>query len=140
MKYLLVTLALLLAGCTTISTNPVAVSADSRLGKDLLAAAYNLDNAVAIGALSPKDPAPGCVHGVLIQAGIEVPPGAPVPGSFTPQREGLVSIGSIAYIKAQQLKSLKGVTVPVDCKALIGGLVIDGLTAPAQIVAPFVVK
>ena len=130
MKYLIV--LLLLAGCSTISTNPVAVSADSRVGKDLVAAAYNLDQAVAIGALKPDDPAPKCVHGVLIQAGIEVPPGTPAPGSFTPQKEGLVSIGSIAYIKAQQLKGVK-LVVPVDCKALIGQMVIDGLT-PASIV------
>ena len=137
MKYFIVTLALLLAGCTTISTNPVAVPAGSFVGKDLIAAAYNLDQAVAIGALKADDPAPKCVHGVLMQAGIEVPPGTPAPGSFTPQKEGLVSIGSIAYIKAQQLKGAK-LTVPQDCKALIGQLVIDGLTAPATVVAPLV--
>ena len=57
MKYILIAFALLLASCSTISAAPSVVPADSKLGKDLLAAAYNLDNAVAIGALSPKDPA-----------------------------------------------------------------------------------
>ena len=143
MRYLIAILAVILAGCATTISGPgsatgVPISASSVLGKDLIAAAYNLDNAVLVGALSDKDPAPACIHGVLQQAGIEVPPGSTPPGSFEPKNDGLVSLGSIAYIKAQQLKGLKGVTVPVDCKALIGTFVIDGLTAPGTVLRAIV--
>jgi hypothetical protein len=141
MKKLFLVLPLFLLGCaTTITGGPPgqgpAVDPSSFLAKDLVAAAYNLDQAVLVGALPADDPAPACVHGVLINAGIELPPGTTAPASFEPKREGLVSAGSIAYIRVQQLKAASGkvLKVPVSCKALIGGIVVDGLTAPGRLV------
>lgn len=98
---------------------------------DLQSAAYNLDNAVAVGALLADDPAPACVHAVLKQAGVEVDGQVVEQKSFVPKKDGLASAGSIAYILAQQAKRGLGVkpVVPMDCKALIGTLVIDGIEA-----------
>jgi len=133
-------LALFLAGCSNMITGGPpgqgpAVDPNSALAKDLVSAAYNLDNAVLVGALPADDPAPACVHGVLINAGIELPPGTTAPASFEPKRDGLVSAGAIAYIKIQQLKAQSGkvLKVPVSCKALIGQIMVDGLTAPTRI-------
>ena len=139
-KWVLI-LPLFLLGCATTITGGApgqgpAVDPSSFLAKDLIAAAYNLDQAVLVGALPADDPAPVCVHGVLINAGIELPPGTTAPASFEPKREGLVSSGAIAYIKLQQLKAQSGkvLKVPVSCKALIGQIVVDGLTAPSRII------
>lgn len=132
MKWLLAVLfALILAGCgsvTTISksTGPT-VSAGSVLGKDLVAAGANLDQAIAIGILPASDPAAVCVHGVLVQVGLENPVGAPPAASFEASRQGVVSEGSIVYIKIQQFKNLKTVGISPECYALIGKLQVDGL-------------
>jgi hypothetical protein len=113
-------------------TNPTIVT-------DLQSAAFNLDNAVAVGALSANDPAPKCLHGILQQAGIETPPGATAPQSFVPKNDGVASLGAIAYIQVQQAKRFAGtgVSVPVDCKALLGQFVLDGMSGAAK-VAPIV--
>jgi hypothetical protein len=108
-------------------TNPTIVT-------DLQSASYNLDQAVAIGALSPDDPAPGCLHDFLQKAGIENPSGA-VPASFAPRNDGIASAGSIVYIQIQQAKAISGqggVSVAVSCKALLGQFVIDGATATVK--------
>lgn len=117
-------------GVTTVNqpsslniTNPTIVN-------DLESAAYNLDNAVTVGALTPDDPAPKCLHDVLRVAGIETPPGTTASQTFVPKNNGVASLGAIAYIQVQQAKRAggQGITVAVDCKALIGQLVIDGAT------------
>lgn len=138
MKYIIAILAtigvLLATGCaTTISTGSVAtVSPTSKLGTDLQATAYNLDQAIAIGVLPTNDPAAVCVHAVLVQTGIENPSGVPV-ASFEAKKDGPVSAGSIAYIKLAQLKAAKLPVIPVDCYALIGKMQVDGLKAAAGV-------
>ena len=94
---------------------------------DLQSAAFNLDNAIAVGALPANDPAAACIHGVLQEAGVEVPPGSTAPKSFTPKNDGLVSLGAIAYIQIQQAKNSAGVVIPQDCKTIVGQFVIDGV-------------
>lgn len=114
-------------------TNPTIVT-------DLQSAAYNLDNAVAIGALPADDPAPACLHDILRQGGVEVPAGQVPAKSFAPKNDGLASLGSIAYIQIQQAKAMSGnsgITVAVSCKALLGTFVIDGMTAVAKVGARF---
>lgn len=116
------------AGALPIAiTDPVAV-------KDLKSAAANLDQAVAIGALSKDDPAPACLHDALQKAGIEVPAGATPAQSFTPANDGAFSLGSIFYIQVQQAKALKGTTLVVSqsCLALLGQIHLDALTATAK--------
>jgi hypothetical protein len=146
MKALFVVLmALALISCATPITNNkgtggIPISADSGVGKDLIAAAFNLDNAIAIGVLPSDDPAASCIHGVLKQAGIETPPGAPAVASFVPQDKGAVSVGAIAYIRAQQLRDLKGLTVPVGCEAIIGKFVVDGLATANKIAIGSLIK
>lgn len=115
----------------TITANPAGgIPITNRtLVTDLQSAAFNLDNAVAIGALDPDDPAPVCVHDVLRKAGIEVAPGAPMPKSFEPKKDGVASAGAIAYIIAQQAKKAKPLEVSPSCEALVGRIVIDGAKA-----------
>lgn len=140
-----VVLAATLCACATPITNNkgtggIPVSADSGVGKDLLAAAFNLDNAIGIGVLPADDPAASCIHGVLKQAGLEVPAGAPAVASFIPENRGAVSVGAIAYIRAIQLQGLKGLQVPVDCEALIGKFVVDGLTTANKLAIGTLIK
>jgi hypothetical protein len=98
---------------------------------DLQSAAYNLDNAVAVGALPTDDPAPKCLHDVLVKAGIEIPAGAVPAKSFAPKNDGVASAGAIAYILAQQAKQIakQGIQVDPSCEALVGRVVIDGAKA-----------
>lgn len=133
-------LFVLLTGCVSTpekivatpqgSTVLTAISSNDRIAEDLKSATYNLDNAVAVGALLPDDPAPKCFHEVLKQTGLETTPGAEEPKSFVPKRDGILSDATILYVQAQQARQIAGrgaVSVPADCKALIGTFVIDGL-------------
>jgi hypothetical protein len=130
--------ALLLAGCARsapISANPVqTLSApvamqlpgmSQRIEEGLIEAAFNLDNAVKVGALDQNDPAPGCVHAVMKDLGLE--PGTPPAESFAPKTDTLLGRGSVRYIELRQAQKLAGagVTVDASCKALIGQIVID---------------
>jgi hypothetical protein len=130
-------LALALSSCAilpdTISSEakgPLAlIGGNATIAKDLQGAAYNLDQAVAIGVLPANDPAPVCLHDVLVKAGIEIPIGAPAVKSFAPKKDGVASAGAIAYILAQQAKSVKPLEVSVSCEQLVGKIVIDGAKA-----------
>ena len=130
-----------LTGCGTLITNSTGptVSPGSVLGTDLIAAASNLDQAIAIGVLPKGDPADVCLHGVLQQVGLESAPGVPSPASFEAARKGLVSEGSIVYIKVAQLKNLKTVGITPECYALLGKLQVDGLKAGVGL-APLLLK
>lgn len=133
-----VVLGLLLAGCAGepapigASFVPVVVLPEriqSTILTDFQSTAFNLDEAVRVGALQAEDPAPKCLHEAMKQLGLE---GDSTPAaSFQPKRDGLLSEGAILYIRAQQLKRLQGtgVTVPVDCQALIGRLLLDNAAA-----------
>lgn len=138
--YSLLALGLILAGCTTISADPIhdvisAVPAPSSgssiqgtVTQGLLDASSNLDKAVTVEALDATDPAPACLHATLKDLGIDpASPQSTVP-SFVPKVSDLISAGSVLYIRAQQAKKLAangGLTVQIPCKALIGQLVID---------------
>jgi hypothetical protein len=131
-----------LSGCTTqISASPIndvtgGTAAAGVLAKDFQSAAWNLDQAVSVGALAADDPAPACLHAILTDLGMEGPP----PPSFTPRNDGLVSAGSILYIRAQQLKKIQGggITVPVSCEAVIGRFTMDAVKAGVKIGASFI--
>lgn len=144
----------LLAACSSpppISSNPVVTAtnqvnaivplagANNLVVTGLQNAAFNLDNAMAIGALPGTDPASACVHGVLKQLGADVtvtptgvtPVALPSGGtatSFTPKVSDLISGGSVAYILFQQAKQVQagGIAVPTGCAAIVGQIVIDG--------------
>jgi hypothetical protein len=134
-------LALTLTACVSTPSKIVATPTQGALPipihnptiiTDLQSATFNLDQAVAIGALPKDDPAPACLHDFLVKAGIEVPAGAAPQASFTPKNDGIASVGSIVYIQAQQAKAISALGAPavaVSCKALLGQFVIDGATA-----------
>lgn len=107
---------------------------------DLQSAAFNLDSAVAVGALPADDPAPKCIHDVLVKGGIEVPAGTKPAASFAPKNDGVASAGAIAYIIAQQAKQIarQGVAVDPSCEALLGRIVIDGVKAFNKVAVPFI--
>lgn len=137
MKYLIALALIVLAGCATppqISASPLPAITNPTIVTDLQSAAFDLDSAVAVGALAADDPAPKCLHDVLQKAGIETPPGATAAASFTPKIDGAASAGAVAYILAQQAKRLMhgGVTVDVSCEALLGRVVIDGVKTTAK--------
>jgi hypothetical protein len=127
--------AALLAGCAfmpdKISGQTLGLNiTNSTVVTDLQSAAYNLDSAVLVGALAPDDPAPACLHAVLVKAGIEIPAGTTAPKSFQPKYDGAASAGAVAYILAQQAKNAKSVAkVDPSCEALVGRVVIDGVKA-----------
>lgn len=142
MKLVAIVLSLALTACAStpglISGNdqsPVKIT-NPTIVTDLQSATYNLDQAVAVGALTADDPAPKCLHDVLVKAGIEVPAGAPPVKSFVPKYDGAASAGAVAYILAQQAKATlgKGITVDVSCEALLGRVVIDGANNAAKVI------
>src|SRR5215472_12024255 len=104
-----------LLGCTAqisgnilsdLASNGSAGQAGQILINDLQTAAKNLDTAVSDGLLAKDDPAPGCLHIVLQRAGVEAAPGAPSPQPFVAQVDGLISAGSVLYIRFQQGKAV----------------------------------
>lgn len=141
--------AVLLAGCVStpnlISGSPTAGSlplpiTNPTVVTDLQSAAFNLDNAVTVGALAADDPAPKCIHDVLVKAGIEIPPGATPAKTFVPKKDGVASAGAIAYIIAQQAKAIARNPLVVDpsCEALLGRVVMDGASAMNKAVPAFI--
>jgi hypothetical protein len=148
---LLIVLLALTAGCAQpVSTNVVRDVASGPGGdviiRGLQNAAYNLDSAVKIGALPAGDPAPACVHDVLQKLGADcrLDPSAEGgtacvvtdPSSvFTPRVSDLISAGSVAYIRIQQLKVAAGggIKVATSCEAIIGQLLIDQARAAGQV-------
>lgn len=120
----------LISGTPTGGSLPIPIT-NPTIVTDLQSAAYNMDNAVAVGALQANDPAPACIHDVLVKAGIEIPAGAVAPKTFVPKNDGAASAGAIAYIIAQQAKQISktGVSVDPSCEALLGRVVIDGVKA-----------
>lgn len=140
MKALLAIVVLLLAGCVStpslISGTPAAGSlpipiTNPTIVTDLQSASFNLDSAVSVGALTADDPAPKCLHDVLVKAGVEIPAGSAPAKTFVPRKDGVASAGAIAYILAQQAKAIARNPLVVDpsCEALLGRVVMDGVTA-----------
>jgi hypothetical protein len=130
---------LALGACTTqIGGSPFNdLAANGQAGQeaqffiaDLQTAAKNLDAAVSAGELAKDDPAPPCLHAVLQRAGVEPAPGTATPKPFVAQIDGLISAGSVLYVRIQQGKAiLEGSsTLPAACKTLVGQIVIDGAT------------
>jgi hypothetical protein len=140
-KFLLGLFILILAGCATppqISNAPTSLQAtiaktvaqpDSLIATGLQDAAFNFDQAVAIGVLPADDPAPKCAHDALRLAGLEQVPGAVEAKSFTPRVSDAISAGSVLYIQARQAKGAKPFEASQDCKALLGTIVLDALRA-----------
>lgn len=134
-------LTLALSGCSLLpdkitggpgmSSTLSAIAGSPTIVTDLQSAAFNLDSAVTIGVLEKNDPAPACLHAILIKAGIETVPGAEPAASFVPKKDGVASAGAIAYILVQQAKKAARTATPVDpnCEALVGRIVIDGAVA-----------
>lgn len=121
MKHLIAAaLVMLAAGCTTLGGNPLL--ADPVVKNDLASATSNVNNAVKLGLLPADDPAVTCLNAVAAKAAADV--------SFTPEVNGLISAGSVAYIAAQLAK--KGVNIDPACEALVGRVVIDGTKAAAK--------
>lgn len=141
MKYLCSMLAFILAGCTApISANPkqdlmsainLNLSANI-VSQDLQDQAWNLHQAVAVGALSANDAAVPCVDKVLSDLGVTntASGSAPTPpaASFTPKVSGVASLSAVIYIRAQQAKQLSGnggLSIPTECYAIIGQFQVD---------------
>ena len=133
---ILLMMIITLSGCTTqisgnilsdLASSGSAGQAGQILINDLQTAEKNLDIAVSDGLLAKDDPAPGCLHMVLQRAGIEAAPGAPSPQPFVAQVDGLISAGSVLYIRFQQGKALAQGGLPTDCKTLVGQIVVDGV-------------
>lgn len=129
--------AAMLAGCATPApisnqpSNPVikALASDATIATGLQNAAWNLDQAVAIGVLATDDPAPTCVHNALQVAGLESVASAPAAKSFTPKVTDLLSAGSVLYIQAKQLQGVKPFEASPSCKAIVGDIVLQAMKA-----------
>lgn len=89
----------------------------------ILNAQYNLNEAVTVGALSATDPAPGCLNQAVGVMGL----GATAGASFVPKVTDAISLASVGYIYLAQVKQLTGgsITVPTNCLAVIGQMVLD---------------
>lgn len=115
-------LVLLLAGCSSLGGSPLLQN--SVVKNDLTAATANVNNAVKLGLLPTNDPAVVCLNAIAARAAADV--------SFTPEVNGLISAGSVAYIAAQLAK--KGVQIDPQCEQLVGRVVLDGAKATAKAV------
>lgn len=98
--------------------------------KDLLATAANMDAAVQIGLIPAGDPLATCPHQFNQLIGIEVAPGGVLPPTLTAnlQVAGVVSAGSVAYLKALQLMQVKqqGIQIPAVCAQAFGEIQMQG--------------
>lgn len=126
-RFATILFAALLLGACAITNAPGGVKQGGFVAKDLLAAKYNLDQAIAIGVLPEDDPAASCIDDVLVDLGLDANASPDAVQSFDPKRDGLISEGAVIYIRAQQLKKIKEgrIVLPQACKAVIGQIVID---------------
>ncbi len=131
LKYCIVILGLALSACSSVVTTQV-VSQESVLGQDILAAESNLKKAVEVGVLGDGDPALACLSGIVADLNLA---GEPAPG-FEPEKKGLVSLGSVVYIRAQQAKAFADFKLNEDCEAVVGRFVLDSARAAAKVL-PF---
>lgn len=149
MKQLLsIGIIFLLAGCAgtqVISSAPAPLVASSKpIVSDFTATAGNLNCAVQIGLLPATDPAVTCANAALAAFGLPAvscatgvpvvaaaPTGTSAP-SFTATNAGLVSAGSIAYIKLAQAANAKPFTVDPSCETVLGKMQVMGLAAAAN--------
>lgn len=113
MKYLIV--LIMLTGCAVTDPIGARLSPGALITSDLSATSRNLDQAVAVGALKPTDPAPQCLHDLLARTGAGQE-------TFKPEISGLISLQSVAYIRAQQIKNRGDLSA--SCKAIIGEIVV----------------
>jgi hypothetical protein len=131
MKLILFAALLALAGCANqpISNSPLTSIIPSNVASDLAAARSNADQAEAIGALPVGDPLVACLDSVVPNPACSsaTPPAGcpPASQSFVPTNDGLVSLGTITYIRVQQAKSLGTASVSAQCEQLIGKAVVD---------------
>lgn len=134
-------LVLSLAACANqppISGNPIqdafatvkgpavagAPAAPDLITQGIADAQSNFAQAVTLGVLSATDPAPGCLNSAATVLGV----GSAAAPSFTPKVSDLISAGSVAYIRLQQLKTLTGgagLKVSSACTQLVGQIVLD---------------
>ena len=110
----------------------------STIATGLQDAAYDLDNAIAIGVLQPDDQAAACVHSALKLAGLEVAPGTVPAKSFTPRVSDAISGGAVLYIQSVQMRNQTPFQVSAGCKGVIGDLVLQGLQATAAVGASLI--
>lgn len=105
------------------------------LARDLVSAAYNLDEAVRVGAIPANDPAVACVHDALQHSGLDGG-GAVQRQSFEPKKDGVVSMGAILYIMVEQARTqaaaAKAFELSPACLQIIGRLQVDALKATAK--------
>jgi hypothetical protein len=139
----------LTAGCATqtITAGPQApaIASNKTVVSDFTDAAGNLNCAVAIGILPATDPAVVCSNAALAAFNLPAvtcvtgvptvtPPSPPVAGavtSFKATNGGMISAGTIAYIKLAQAKA-PPITVSASCEQVLGKLQVMGLTAAAN--------
>ena len=114
--------AFLLTGCamdTPIGSKYQPTTAPGKLiMNDLKAASVNLNSAVRVGALPASDPAPDCLQNALDRFGEGQE-------TFVPEIDGVVSLASIAYIRAKQLENRAPVSM--ECKAMLGDILLRRL-------------
>ena len=115
-------LALVVTGCamdTPIGSKYQPTTAPGKLIiNDLKAASVNLNSAVRVGALPASDPAPDCLRNALDRFGEGQE-------TFVPEVDGVVSLASIAYIRAKQLENRAPVST--ECKAMLGDILLRRL-------------
>lgn len=135
-----VALTMALGGCsTTVTTGGSSASTmwgllpdpiKTQATKDLLATASNMDAAVSIGLIPAGDPLATCPHQFNQLIGIEVNPNSTLPPTLTAnlQVAGVVSAGSVAYLKALQLMQVKqqGIQIPAVCAQAFGEIQMQG--------------
>lgn len=136
---------------TPTTSNPVAAVVDAvpNFVQDAQDAQWNNAQAISVGALAATDPGPQCVNAINTALGIPnlnpdgsqpVAGSTPAAPSFTPKVTGPYSLGSVAYIRLQQLKAASGGLsltalrnlIPQQCYALIGEAQVDALALQVQ--------
>lgn len=117
-----IALIILCAGCAVNDPIGQKYQPTTAPGKlivnDLKAASMNLNSAVRVGALTADDPAPGCIQNALNRFGEGQE-------TFEPELSGIISLSSVAYIRARQLENRAPVSQ--ECKALLGDILLRRL-------------
>ena len=133
MKRIIIVIALLaLAACATqtITSGPAPVIQSKTVANDFLATATNLNAAVAAGIIPATDPTVTCANNAVSVFNLAPPAAnAPAPASFTVTNAGIISAGSIAYIKFMKANNAAPITVSTNCEQLLGHLQVMGLAA-----------
>jgi hypothetical protein len=127
MKPILVLLVLLAMQSASAQTLPGPLG--ELLKRDFDTSLANVEGYVADGSIKSDDLRVLCLRSIAAKRSTDTP-------RFTGKIDGLLSAAVVAYAESERVKSALAVDVTIECKALVGERMIQGIILAGEAVVP----